>query len=258
MSKIIAISNHKGGVGKTTSVINIGAGLNRLGKTVLLIDLDAQANLSQSLGITEPLKTIYGALRGIYPLDKCFLVQLRGGKQTGIKVIPSNLDLAGAEIELISETRREFVLKDLIEPYKNNYDFILIDCPPSLGLLTINALTVADEVFIPINAQNLTFQSFAKLTEVIRLIQKKHNKELLIGGIIITQYNDRKILNKDDVEALKSFFGDKVFNTKIRDDVALAEAPNSKRYKFQYKPNSIGAEDYLDLCIEILNKYKLI
>ncbi len=150
LKKIIAVSNHKGGVGKTTSVLNIRAGLNKLGKKVLLIDLDAQANLSQSLGIEGAEKNIYGAIRGLYPLKDC-IVSISELK--GLDVIPSTLDLSGAEIELSSETGREYILKDLIEPIRDHYDYTIIDCPPSLSLLTINALTVADEVLIPLQAQ---------------------------------------------------------------------------------------------------------
>ena len=153
MTKVISISNHKGGVGKTTSTLNIGAGLNRLKKKVLLIDLDAQANLSQSLGITEPVKTIYGALKGKYDLDPMPIAK-------GLDLVPSEIDLSGAEIELAAEAGREYILKELIEPISKNYDYILIDCPPSLGLLTINALTASTEVYIPLQAQYLALQGF--------------------------------------------------------------------------------------------------
>ena len=252
MKKVIAISNHKGGVGKTTSVLNIGAGLNKLGKKVLLIDLDAQANLSQSLGIEGAERNIYGAIRGLYSLKECIvsITELKG-----LDVIPSTLDLSGAEIELSSETGREYILKDLIDPVRNYYDYIIIDCPPSLSLLTINALTVADEVLIPLQAQYLALQGLTKLMEVIGKIQKRLNKELTLGGVFITQYDKRKILNRDVVEAIGSHFKDKVFNTKIRDNVALAEAPSSKLDIFRYDPNCNGAEDYLELSKEILNKH---
>jgi chromosome partitioning protein len=252
LSKVIAVSNHKGGVGKTTSAINIGAGLNKLGYKVLLIDLDAQANLSQSLGIIEPERNIYGALRGSYTLRESIIPIT---ELTGLEVIPSTLDLSGAEIELSSETGREYILKDLIEPIKKNYDFIIIDCPPSLSLLTINALTVADEVYIPLQAQYLALQGLTKLLEVIGKIQVRLNKSLLIGGVFITQYDKRKILNRDVVEAINSHFKDNVFNTKIRDNVALAEAPANKLDIFRYNSNCNGAEDYLELSKEILNKF---
>ena len=259
LKKIVAISNHKGGVGKTTSVVNIGAGLNKLGKKVLLIDLDAQANLSQSLGLIEPEFNIYGAIKGLYPMSKCIntISETVTTGATGLDVIPSTLDLSGAEIELSSETGREYILKDLIDPLRAHYDFILIDCPPALSLLTINALTVANEVFIPLQAQYLALQGLTKLLEVISKIQKRLNEELQIGGVFITQFDKRKILNRDVVEAINTHFKDKVFNTKIRDNVALAEAPSSKQDIFRYNPTSNGAEDYLELSREILTKYKI-
>jgi chromosome partitioning protein len=246
MSKIIAISNHKGGVGKTTSAINIGSGLNSLGKKVLLIDLDPQANLSQSLGITEPERTIYGALRGLHGLEPISLLP-------GLDVVPSTLDLSGAEIELSGEAGREFILKDLLEPIKSNYHYILIDSPPSLGLLTINAFTASDQIFIPLQAQFLALQGLTKLVEVIEKIRKRLNPGLKIGGVFITQYDSRKVLNRDVVEAIKSHFPKELFSTYIRDNVALAEAPSQGLDIFRYNPKSHGAEDYLSLCKEIAN-----
>jgi chromosome partitioning protein len=244
MSKVIAISNHKGGVGKTTSAINIGAGLNSLGKKVLLIDLDPQANLSQSLGIIDQDRTIYGALRGLHGLEPISLLP-------GLDVVPSTLDLSGAEIELSGEAGREFILKDLLEPIKSKYHYILIDSPPSLGLLTINAFTASDQIFIPLQAQYLALQGLTKLVEVIEKIRKRLNPGLKIGGVFITQYDSRKVLNRDVVEAIKSHFPKELFSTYIRDNVALAEAPAQGLDIFRYSPKSNGAEDYLSLCREI-------
>ena len=174
MSKIISISNHKGGVGKTTSAINIGAGLNILKKKVLLIDLDPQANLSQSLGLKNEPINIYGALRGEYNLQPIEILK-------GLDVIPSTLDLSGAEVELSSEPGREYILKELIEPLIASYDFIIIDSPPSLGLLTINAFTASDEILIPLQAQYLALQGLAKLVEVVDKIKGRLNKGLKVG-----------------------------------------------------------------------------
>ena len=245
MSKVITISNHKGGVGKTTSAINIGAGLNRLGKRVLLIDLDPQANLSQSLGIIDPEQTIYGAIRGEYKVKPVEVVK-------DLHVIPSTLDLSGAEIELSGEAGREYILSEVIEPFKASYDYIIIDSPPSLGLLTINALTASQEVLIPLQAQYLALQGLTKLVEVIDKIQRRLNKTLELGGVFITQYDSRKILNRNVVATIDSHYKEKVFNTKIRDNVALAEAPTQGLDIFRYQPNSNGAEDYTSLCSEIL------
>ena len=247
MSKVISISNHKGGVGKTTSALNIGAGLNKLGKKVLLIDLDPQANLSQSLGIIEHEKNIYGAIRGEYKLQPINIIK-------GLDLIPSTLDLSGAEVELSGEAGREYILKELIDPIKKQYDYVIIDSPPSLGLLTINSFTSSDEVLIPLQAQYLAIQGLTKLVEVIDKIKKRLNKSLKVGGVFITQYDNRKVLNRDVVTTIKSHFKNEVFKTKIRDNVALAEAPTQGVDIFRYQPKSKGAEDYLALCREIVKK----
>lgn len=251
MSKIIAFSNHKGGVGKTTSVINIGAALNKQGYRALLIDMDAQANLSHSLGIVEPVKNTYGVMRGLYELSESIIKV-----KDGLDVLPSILDLSGAEIELSSETGREYILKDALEPVINNYDFILIDCPPSLSLLTINALTVADEIYIPLQAQYLALQGLTKLMEIMLKIKKRLNNKLEIGGVFITQYDKRIILNRDVANVMAEHFKDRLFNTKIRVNIALAEAPAEKKDIFEYSPASNGAEDYLALSKEIISKHQ--
>ena len=248
MSNIISISNHKGGVGKTTSVINIGAGLRELGKKVLLIDLDPQANLSQSLGITEPIKTIYGALKGDYKLEPIEILD-------NLDLIASTLDLSGVEIELAGEAGREYILKEILEPLRSSYDYILIDCPPSLGLLTINSFTASNTILIPLQAQYLALQGLTKLMEVIEKIKKRLNRELELGGVFITQYDNRKILNRNVVEAIESHFKESLFITKIRDNVALAEAPANGLDIFRYNSKSYGAIDYLELSKEILSKY---
>jgi chromosome partitioning protein len=245
MSKVISISNHKGGVGKTTSAINIGAGLNKLGKKILLIDLDPQANLSQSLGLINQDRNIYGALRGEYSLQPLEILK-------GLDVIPSTLDLSGAEIEMSGEAGREYILRELLEPIRGSYDYILIDSPPSLGLLTINSFTASDEIYIPLQAQYLALQGLTKLVEVIDKIKKRLNKDLKIGGVIVTQYDSRKVLNRDVVATIQAHFKDEVFNTKIRDNIALAEAPTQGVDIFRYNPKSYGAEDYLALCREVL------
>ena len=247
MAKIITLSNHKGGVGKTTSSINIGAGLNKLGKKVLLIDLDPQANLSQSLGVVDAEKNIYGALRGFYKLTPIKILK-------GLDLIPSTLELSGAEIEMIGEPGREYILKQTIKPIKHKYDFIIIDSPPSLGLLTINSLTASDEVIIPLQAQFLALQGLVKLMEVIKKIQLRLNKDLELGGVFVTQFDNRKVLNRNVLETIKDHFKDQVFKTKIRDNVALAEAPSRALDIFRYNSKSYGAHDYLSLSKEIVKK----
>jgi chromosome partitioning protein len=249
MSSIITLSNHKGGVGKTTSSINIGAGLNKLGKRVLLIDFDPQANLSQSLGIIDAEFTIYGAMRGFYKITPFTILP-------GLDIVPSTIDLSGAELEMIGEPGREYILKQTIEPIKNKYDFIIIDSPPSLGLLTINSFTASDKVLIPLQAQFLALQGLVELVEVIKKIQTKLNTNLSLGGVFITQYDNRKILNKNVSETIVDYFKDEVFKTKIRDNIALAEAPSKALDIFRYNSKSYGAIDYLALAKEIIKRIK--
>ena len=250
MSKVISISNHKGGVGKTTTAINIGAGLNKLGKKVLLIDLDAQANLSQSLGLidNEERQNIYGAITGEYKITEVIEIV------KGLNVIPSTLDLSGAEIELSGEAGREYILREVIEPLKKDYDYIIIDTAPSLSLLTINSFVASDEILIPLQAQYLALQGLTKLLEVVTKIQRRLNKDLKVGGVIVTQYDNRKVLNRDVVETIRNHFKSEVFKTMIRDNVALAEAPANQLDIFRYNPKSYGAEDYLNLCKEIIKR----
>jgi chromosome partitioning protein len=256
MSKVITISNHKGGVGKTTSTINIAAGLLAIPKEfkILLIDLDPQANLSQSLGIITPERNIYGALRGEYK-PQPIKIDAYQGPEWSLDVIPSTLDLSGAEVELSGEAGREYILKELIDPLRGSYDYIFIDSPPSLGLLTINAFTASDEVFIPLQAQYLALQGLTKLLEVIDKIKKRLNKELKVGGVFITQYDNRKILNRDVANSIEAHFKDEVFKTSIRDNIALAEAPAQGLDIFRYNPRSSGAEDYRNLAKEIYARH---
>jgi chromosome partitioning protein len=246
MTKIIAISNHKGGVGKTTSTVNIGAGIAMKGKQVLLIDLDPQANLTQCLGITDPEETIYGALRGEYHIP---IVKVN----ENLFVTPSTLDLASVEMELSTKIAREVILKKMIEKVANNFDFIFIDCPPSLGLITVNAFAAANEIFIPLQAQFLALHGLDKLTDIIALVKENLNPELKVGGVFITQYDSRKILNRDIAESVSNYFNGNIFTTFIRDNVALAEAPIHGIDIFRYDPKSNGAKDYDNLISEFLN-----
>jgi chromosome partitioning protein len=248
MSKVIAVSNHKGGVGKTTSTINIGVGLSQAGKKVLLIDLDPQANLSQSLRVTGSDKDIYGSLKGKYALSPINVME-------GLDVIPSTLDLSGVEIELSGEAGREFILKELIEKVKGNYDFILIDSPPSLGLLTINSLTASDYVIIPLQSEYLALQGLTKLVEIIEKVKARLNNNLEIGGVFVTQYDSRKVLNRNVLETIEKHFTHKVFHTKVRNNIALAEAPTKGLDIFRYDSSSYGAEDYKSLSNEILERF---
>jgi chromosome partitioning protein len=247
MGVIISLLNHKGGVGKTTSTINIGAGLVELGKRVLLVDLDPQANLTLSLGIPRQRSTIYEAIRGETDLEPYTVKE-------GMDVISSTLDLSGAEMELINEAGREFILRELFETVIEEYDYIIIDCPPSLGLLTLNALTCSNYVYIPLQTEFLALQGLVKIKQVIDKVRFRLNKKLEIGGVIPTMYDKRKILNRNVAESIKKYFGDKVFKTHIRDNVSLAEAPTERKDIFDYSRKSNGAKDYLNLSKEIIER----
>ena len=247
MATVISLLNHKGGVGKTTSAINIGAGMAELGKRVLLIDLDPQANLTLSLGISRQKVTIYESLKGEDDL-------VPYNVKEGLDVITSCLDLSSAEMELINEAGREFILRELIAGVEDAYDFVIIDCPPSLGLLALNALTSSRYIIIPLQTEFLAMQGLAKIKQVIDKVKLRLNKKLEIGGVIATMYDKRKVLNRDVVETIKKYFGKKVFETYIRDNVALAEAPAQRQDIFSYNKNSPGAKDYLALSKEILER----
>lgn len=249
-TRVVCFSNHKGGVGKTCSVCNLGAGLSRRGKKILLIDLDPQANLSLSLGIKDSEYNIYEVLAGNCKINQAIL-----NIHPNLDLVPGTLDLAGAEIEMNSEPGREMLLKQIIEKLEHGYDYVFIDCPPSLGLLTTNALTASDEVFIPLQSQYLAVQGIDKLSQIIDKIKNRLNKPLKIGGVIITQFDSRKILNRDIAEKIEEYFSEEVFKTKIRDNVALAEAPIQGKDIFSYNPKSNGAEDYENLCSEVLARH---
>jgi chromosome partitioning protein len=254
---VITIINHKGGVGKTTTAINLGFALAKTDKRVLLIDLDPQANLTDSLGGGIGTggslgASIYGTLLDQYPLP----IQKRyiDGDNKSIHFIPSELNLSGAESELQNTPAREFVLLDKLEAVKNDYDIIIIDAPPSLGLLTTNALIAATHVIIPVQAQYLALNGFSKILEFIELVKRPRlNPGLQILGALITQYDSRKVLNKQIAATLRQEYDGQVFKTVIRDNVALAEAPTQGRSIFEYDIRSNGAEDYQALGTEVYN-----
>jgi chromosome partitioning protein len=244
-SIIIAISNFKGGVGKTATSVNLGAGLAQLNKKVLLLDLDPQANLTQSLGINSIENNLYGIIK------KNYEPQILKIKEN-LFVIPGSVDIAALEVELNNEPGREYILKELLESLKQNYDFVILDCPPSLGLLTLNAYTAANKVIIPLQAEYLAMHGLSRMTEVIKKVQARINPGLQFEGVVVTQFNSRKILNKDIASTAENHFGDKLFKTIIRDNIALAEAPSSGLDIFRYNSKSNGAEDYLKLSKELL------
>lgn len=241
MSRIIAVANHKGGVGKTTSVATIGAVLSQEYK-VLMIDLDAQANLTTSFLQEEQEATIYDAIKGAaLPIVNV---------KENLDIIPSGLEMAGIELEISGRMQREYILKDLIEPIANKYDYILLDCPPSLGLVTINAFVASKELFIPLTAEALPSKGLTMLLDILAMVQKRANKEIELTGVIITRYEKSKLSQMVE-ESLRSNFGDIVFQTKIRKNVAIAEAPLYAQSVLSYAPSSKGTQDYMSLTEEI-------
>ncbi len=248
MSKIIAIANHKGGVGKSTSVASIGSYLAAKGKRTLVVDLDAQSNLTSSLikGETEGA-TIYEALKGAAPLPTIKVAE-------NLFLVPSSLDLAGVELELASAMAREYILKELIGREATRYDYILIDCPPSLGLLTINALVAADYLIVPLTAEALPFKGLRMLEDVLAMVRGRLNPSISLSGILITRYNSRK-LNRMVEEELRERYGSVVFNSKVRENISLAEAPLSSTPISDYAPESNGAKDYEAVTDEIVSRW---
>ncbi len=249
---ILAISNNKGGVGKTTSTVNLGAALAELYGPVLLVDADPQANLTLSLGAdANSSPNLYTAIHQGSIVDPIEIKE-------GLDLVPSHLDLTAAEMELTAEPGREYILKELLKPWLYKYSYILIDTPPSLGLLTINALTAANQVYIPLQAEFLAVQGLNKLLDVINKIEKRLNPKLTLGGIFLTMYNDRRALNRDIKEGITETLQEAVLNSKISDNIALAEAATKGQDIFTYKPKSKGAQDYLALAQEIHELTKLV
>jgi chromosome partitioning protein len=245
----IAFTNQKGGVGKTTTTVNTGAGLANLGYRVLLVDMDPQANLTYSVKLNSNRidKNIYHVLKGDAGVKDIVM------KHKQFDILPSSIELSGAEMELVNIPAREMLLKDALQEISGNYDFVLIDCPPNLGVLTLNAFTAADELVIVLQSEYLALHGLSKLMDVIQVVQRRLNKNLKVEGILCTLYDNRKNLNREVVGHIRDYFGAKVFNTVIRDNVALAEAPSHHKTIFEYDGESNGAVDYQMFAKEIRN-----
>lgn len=243
----IAFGNQKGGVGKTTSTACIGVALALQRKRVLLVDLDAQQNLTFTLTQNEdPETSIYDTLVKDKPLP---ITSIR----ENLDLVPASLELARAEIDMATMMAREGILKSCLEEQKNNYDYILMDCSPSLGIVTTNALVAADKLYIPLTAEALPLKGLTMLDDIVGEVRKRVNPKLELGGVFFTRFNNRK-LNKEVVDMVASRYGDKVFQTKIRENIAIAEMPLSGQTLFEYAPKSNGAADYKALTDEVVSR----
>ena len=253
MGSVVCVANQKGGVGKTTTIINLGASLAAAERKVLIIDMDPQANATSGLGISKSLKNnIYLALVAMKPLVELFI----STELETLKIIPSNRDLIGAELEMIEFTNWQVHLRELIEPIKNYFDFILIDCPPSLGVLTVNALVAADYLLVPIQCEYFSLEGVSDLLDTIRRIKGNYNDKLAILGILLTMYDDRTNLSRQVKENIINHFQNLVFKTIIPRNVKLGECPSFGKPILLYDIKSKGAEAYLNLAKEILYNEK--
>ena len=251
MGKTIAIANQKGGVGKTTTSINLSASLAAKGKKVLVIDTDPQGNTTSGFGVekNDLDNTVYELMLSECSIKECILKDVIDG----VSIIPSNVNLAAAEIELIGVDRKEYILKREVEWIKDSLDYIIIDCPPSLSMLTINAMTTADTVLVPIQCEYYALEGLSQLIHTINLVKERLNPDLDIEGVVFTMYDSRTNLSMQVVENVKSNLSQKVFQTLIPRNIRLAEAPSYGMPINAYDPKSAGAEAYMQLAEEVIN-----
>nr|WP_296011063.1 AAA family ATPase [uncultured Adlercreutzia sp.] len=249
-TKIIAIINQKGGVGKSTTAINLGAALGEMGKQVLLVDLDPQGNCSSGLGVEKSMiqECIYDVLLNDVPIQEVIIPDIA----EGLDIAPATINLAGAEVELVSEMARESRLKDAVGSMRGRYDYILIDCPPQLGLLTVNALVAADKLLIPIQCEFYALEGVTKLLESMKRVKSRLNPTLDIYGVLLTMYDSRTTLSKQVVDEVREYFGRLAFTTMIPRTVKLSEAPSFGQPITQYDPKGRGALSYIELAKEVI------
>lgn len=250
MGKIIGVANQKGGVGKTTTAVNLASALGVLEKKVLLIDADPQANATSGLGIEEVNFSTYNLLEHSADVKDC----IQKTNSPNLDIIPSHIDLVAAEIELVDRDKREYMLKKALSSVKNVYDYIIIDCAPSLGLITVNALTAADSVIIPIQCEYFALEGLGKLLNTIKNVQKIHNNDLDIEGLLLTMFDSRLRLSNQVVEEVNTHFPEMVFETIISRNVRLSEAPSFGESILKYDAESKGAIQYIQLAEEVLLK----
>lgn len=252
---VISIAIQKGGSGKTTTAVNLAGALQQLGKKVLLVDADPQANLSQSLGVSEePEVNLYTVLKKEISGESGNLREAIIKTASGLELVPSSIELAGAELELVSVYGREQMLMWMLEPLKEAYDYILIDCPPAVGMLTVNALVTSDYVLMPLQAEFLPMKGLMSFMQHFKNIKSKLNKKLEILGFVLTRYDERRTMNRNVLQELTTTFGDKVFRTHIRSNIQLAKSQEAGKDIFNFDRHSHGAEDYRQLAAEFLEK----